>query len=68
MLASSCLAQIKLFTLWRTMLLAAGSQNTVFRMTSGDAWATTRPSGSFATAAVDATTSTRGNTTEVCVP
>jgi sugar lactone lactonase YvrE len=50
-----------------TLLVVAGSQNTVFRMTSGDAWATTRATGSFATGAVSATTITRRNTTEAYV-
>ncbi|TFZ65073.1 hypothetical protein E4631_16130 [Hymenobacter sp. UV11] len=50
-----------------TLLVVAGSQNTVFRMTSSDAWATTRPTGSFATGAVSATTITRRNSTEAFV-
>ena len=50
-----------------TLLVVAGSQNTVFRMTSADAWATTRSTGSFATWAVSATTITRRNTTEAYV-
>ena len=50
-----------------TLLVVAGSQNTVYRMASTDAWATTRPSGSFATGAVSATTITRRNSTEAFV-
>ena len=50
-----------------TLLVVTGSQNTVFRMTSSDAWATTRPTGSFATGAVSATTITRRNSTEAYV-
>ena len=50
-----------------TLLVVAGSQNTVFRMGSTDAWATTRPTGSFATGAVSATTIARRNTTEAFV-
>jgi sugar lactone lactonase YvrE len=50
-----------------TLLVVAGSQNTVFRMTSSDAWATTRPTGSFATGAVSATTITRRNSTDAYV-
>ena len=50
-----------------TLLVVAGSQNTVFRMASTDAWATTRPSGSFATGAVSATTITRCNTSDAFV-
>lgn len=42
-----------------TLLVVAGSQSTVFRMVSNDAWATTRPTGSFATGAVSPTTITR---------
>jgi sugar lactone lactonase YvrE len=50
-----------------TLLVVAGSQNTVFRMASTDAWATTRPIGSFATGAVGATTIARRNNTEAFV-
>ncbi|MGI4761199.1 MAG: SMP-30/gluconolactonase/LRE family protein [Janthinobacterium lividum] len=50
-----------------TLLVVAGSQNTVFRMASTDAWATTRATGSFATGAVSATTITRRNGTEAFV-
>jgi sugar lactone lactonase YvrE len=50
-----------------TLLVVAGSQNTVYRMATTDAWATTRPSGSFATGAVSATTITRRNGTEAFV-
>ncbi|MGI4738310.1 MAG: SMP-30/gluconolactonase/LRE family protein [Janthinobacterium lividum] len=50
-----------------TLLVVAGSQSTVFRMASSDAWATTRPTGSFATGAVSPTTITRRNNTEAFV-
>jgi sugar lactone lactonase YvrE len=50
-----------------TLLVVAGSQNTVFRMTSSDAWANTRPTGSFATGAVSATTITRRNGSDAYV-
>lgn len=50
-----------------TLLVVAGSQNTVFRLASSDAWATARPTGSFATGAVSATTITRRNTTDAFV-
>ena len=50
-----------------TLLVVAGSQNTVFRMASADAWATTRATGSFATGAVSATTITRRNISEAYV-
>jgi sugar lactone lactonase YvrE len=50
-----------------TLLVVAGNQNTVFRMTSSDAWTTTRPTGSFATGAVSATTITRRNNTDAYV-
>jgi len=50
-----------------TLLVVAGSQNTVFRMASTDAWATTRSSGSFATGAVSATTITRRNGSDAFV-
>jgi hypothetical protein len=50
-----------------TLLVVAGSQSTVFRMASTDGWATTRPSGSFATGAVSPTTITRRNTSEAFV-
>lgn len=50
-----------------TLLVVSGSQNTVFRLASTDAWATTRPTGSFATGAVGATTITRRNTNEAFV-
>jgi hypothetical protein len=50
-----------------TLLVVAGSQNTVFRMASTDAWATTRATGSFATGAVSATTITRRNGNEAFV-
>jgi len=50
-----------------TLLVVAGSQNTVFRMASADSWVTTRPTGSFATGAVSATTITRRNANEAYV-
>jgi sugar lactone lactonase YvrE len=50
-----------------TLLIVAGSQNTVFRLASSDAWATARSTGSFATGAVSATTITRRNTTDAFV-
>ena len=50
-----------------TLLVVAGSQNTVFRMASTDAWTTTRSSGSFATGAVSATTITRRNGSDAFV-
>ncbi|MDJ0364029.1 hypothetical protein QMK33_02610 [Hymenobacter sp. H14-R3] len=50
-----------------TLLVVAGSQNTVFRMASTNAWATTAPTGSFATGAVSATTIARRNGTEAFV-
>ncbi|MDB5268252.1 MAG: SMP-30/gluconolactonase/LRE family protein [Hymenobacter sp.] len=42
-----------------TLLVVAGSQGTVFRMASTDAWANTAATGSFATGAVSPTTITR---------
>ncbi len=42
-----------------TLLVVAGSQGTVFRMASTDAWASTTATGSFATGAVSPTTITR---------
>lgn len=50
-----------------TLLVVAGSQNTVYRMASTDAWVSTTASGSFATGAVSATTITRRNSTEAFV-
>ncbi|RZK19702.1 MAG: hypothetical protein EOO56_13700 [Hymenobacter sp.] len=50
-----------------TLLVVAGSQNTVFRLASTDAWGSTRATGSFATGAVSATTITRRNTNEAFV-
>ena len=50
-----------------TLLVVAGSQSTVFRLTTTDAWATTRATGSFATGAVSPTTITRRNGTEAFV-
>lgn len=52
-----------------TLLVVAGSQSTVFRMTSADAWATTTATGSFATGAVSPTTITkRGSDAYVLYP
>ncbi|RZL13202.1 MAG: hypothetical protein EOO62_08840 [Hymenobacter sp.] len=45
-----------------TLLVVAGSQNTVFRMTSSNNWGGASSTGSFATGAVSATTITRRNT------
>ncbi|WP_201983582.1 SMP-30/gluconolactonase/LRE family protein [Hymenobacter rubidus] len=42
-----------------TLLVVAGSQGTVFRMASTDAWVSTTATGSFATGAVNATTITK---------
>ena len=50
-----------------TLLVVAGSQSTVLRMASTDAWATTRATGSFATGAVSPTTITRRNGSEAFV-
>jgi sugar lactone lactonase YvrE len=49
------------------LLVVAGSQSTVFQMSSSDSWATTRPTGSFTTGAVSPTTITRRNTTDAYV-
>lgn len=43
----------------QTLLLVAGSQSTVYRLTSSDAWVSTAASGTFATGAVSPTTITR---------
>jgi sugar lactone lactonase YvrE len=52
-----------------TLLVVAGSQSTVFRMTTADAWATTTSTGSFATGAVSPTTITkRGSDAYVLYP
>ena len=52
-----------------TLLVVSGSQATVFRMASTDAWATTTATGSFATGAVGATTITkRGSDAYVLYP
>lgn len=52
-----------------TLLVVAGSQSTVFRMTTTDAWATTTATGSFATGAVNPTTITkRGSDAYVLYP
>ncbi|WP_460582039.1 gluconolaconase [Hymenobacter arcticus] len=50
-----------------TLLVVAGSQNTVFRMTSSNAWGGTGSTGSFATGAVSATTITRRNASDAFV-
>ena len=52
-----------------TLLVVAGSQSTVFRMSTADAWATTAATGSFATGAVSPTTITkRGSDAYVLYP
>jgi sugar lactone lactonase YvrE len=52
-----------------TLLVVAGSQGTVFRMASTDAWVSTTATGSFATGAVSATTITkRGSDAYVLYP
>ncbi|MCI1189025.1 SMP-30/gluconolactonase/LRE family protein [Hymenobacter sp. DH14] len=52
-----------------TLLVVAGSQSTVFRMTTANAWATTTSTGSFATGAVSPTTITkRGSDAYVLYP
>ncbi|MGY3088889.1 sugar lactone lactonase YvrE [Hymenobacter sp. UYAg731] len=52
-----------------TLLVVAGSQSTVYRMTTADAWATTTSTGSFATGAVSPTTITkRGSDAYVLYP
>ena len=43
----------------QTLLLVSGSQRTVYRLRSTDAWATTSSTGTFATGAVSPTTITR---------
>ncbi|MGI4865475.1 MAG: SMP-30/gluconolactonase/LRE family protein [Janthinobacterium lividum] len=50
-----------------TLLVVAGSQNTVFRMASTNGWGAASATGSFATGAVSATTITRRNTSEAFV-
>jgi sugar lactone lactonase YvrE len=50
-----------------TLLVVAGSQRTVFRMATSDGWATTSPTGSFATGAVNPTTITSRNFSEAFV-
>ncbi|MBJ6110055.1 SMP-30/gluconolactonase/LRE family protein [Hymenobacter sp. BT523] len=42
-----------------TLLVVAGNQSTVYRMTTADAWASATSTGSFATGAVSPTTITR---------
>jgi sugar lactone lactonase YvrE len=51
----------------QTLLVVAGNQSTVYRMSSTDAWATTASTGSFATGAVSPTTITRRNTSDAYV-
>ncbi|GAB2848297.1 SMP-30/gluconolactonase/LRE family protein [Hymenobacter ruber] len=52
-----------------TLLVVAGSQGTVYRMTTADAWANTASTGSFATGAVSPTTITkRGSDAYVLYP
>jgi sugar lactone lactonase YvrE len=52
-----------------TLVVVAGSQSTVFRMTTTDAWATTTRTASFATGAVSPTTITkRGSDAYVLYP
>jgi sugar lactone lactonase YvrE len=52
-----------------TLLVVAGSQGTVFRMASTDAWVSTTATGSFATGAVSPTTITkRGSDAYVLYP
>ncbi|MCB2379288.1 SMP-30/gluconolactonase/LRE family protein [Hymenobacter sp. BT635] len=51
----------------QTLLLVSGSQTTVLRLSSTDAWATTNSTGSFATGAVSPTTITRRNTSDAYV-
>ncbi|MDO7852821.1 SMP-30/gluconolactonase/LRE family protein [Hymenobacter convexus] len=52
-----------------TLLVVAGSQSTVYRMTSADAWASTTATGNFATGAVSPTTITkRGSDAYVLYP
>jgi sugar lactone lactonase YvrE len=50
-----------------TLLVVAGSQNTVFRMASSNAWGAASATGSFVTGAVSPTTITRRNGTEAFV-
>ncbi|RZK98519.1 MAG: hypothetical protein EOO62_26435 [Hymenobacter sp.] len=50
-----------------TLLVVAGSQNTVYRMVSSNGWGSAGATGSFATGAVSATTITRRNTSEAFV-
>jgi sugar lactone lactonase YvrE len=46
----------------QTLLLVSGSQSTVYRLSSTDAWATVRSTGTFATGAVSPTTITKRGT------
>ena len=53
----------------QTLLVVSGSQSTVYRLSSTDAWANVRAMGTFATGAVSATTITkRGNDAFVLYP
>ncbi|MFD2721566.1 hypothetical protein ACFST9_22820 [Hymenobacter monticola] len=53
----------------QTLLLVSGSQSTVYRLNSTDAWANVRSTGTFATGAVSPTTITkRGNDAYVLYP
>jgi sugar lactone lactonase YvrE len=53
----------------QTLLLVSGSQGTVYRLSSTDAWANVRSTGTFATGAVSPTTITkRGNDAYVLYP
>ena len=53
----------------QTLLVVSGSQSTVYRLSSTDAWANARAMGTFATGAVSATTITkRGNDAYVLYP
>ncbi|GAA4030344.1 SMP-30/gluconolactonase/LRE family protein [Hymenobacter glaciei] len=53
----------------QTLLLVSGSQRTVYRLSSTDAWATVRSTGTFATGAVSPTTITkRGSDAYVLYP
>ena len=51
----------------QTLLVVAGSQSTVYRVASADAWATARSTGSFPTGPVSPTTITRRNATDAFV-
>jgi sugar lactone lactonase YvrE len=51
----------------QTLLLVSGSQSTVFRLTTTNAWVSAAESGRFATGAVSATTITRRNPSDAYV-